>query len=162
MRINFANETIAFQPHNIDFGVHASFRKDELVKRTAQTNHPNIVVDITDGRRVLSQARLTVEQQRQLSLVDNTQQLLPSRLRYYNKQGRFEDLLDYPVVVTETKDGEPLASVTWQNDEGFYYSQTATTSDLVCTIPKSLGRDIRNNKKWHALWVHAIFCCLIM
>lgn len=118
LRINFANETIAFQPHNIDFGVHASFRKDELVKRTAQTNHPNIVVDITDGRRVLSQARLTVEQQRQLSLVDNTQQLLPSRLRYYNKQGRFEDLLDYPVVVTETKDGEPMASVTWQNDEG--------------------------------------------
>lgn len=123
LSMSAATGDIEFQPHNIDFGPYASFEKDDVLKRLAENNDPNPIVDITDKRRNPENIKLTVKQELPFKLAGAGEPVyLPSKLRYYSAPNDFKTLetgaAANEVTIAEAKKDEHLKPVIWQENNG--------------------------------------------
>jgi len=126
--LNFTTGKITLDPSNISFGSHLQQAGSELFDRTDDTNSPNNVLTVDDGRRNLegkSQIQITstplykeTTDSNGNNVVD-TNQAMNADLRYYNADGTYTSLSDGTAATVENAiSGSPLSSITWAPQEG--------------------------------------------
>jgi len=126
--IKFTTGDITLDPSNISFGSHLQQSGSELLNRTDDTNSPNNVLTVDDGRRDLegkSQIQITstplykeVTDSSGNNVID-TDQVMNSDLRYYDANGTYTSLTNGTTAIVENAiSGSPLSSITWAPQEG--------------------------------------------
>lgn len=126
--LNFTTGKITLDPSNISFGSHLQQAGSELFDRTDDTNSPNNVLTVDDGRRNLegqSQIQITstplykeTTDSNGNNVVD-TNQAMNADLRYYNADGTYTSLSDGAAATVENAiSGSPLSSINWAPQEG--------------------------------------------
>ena len=126
--IKFTTGDITLDPSNISFGSHLQQSGSELLNRTDDTNSPNNVLTVDDGRRDLegkSQIQITstplykeITDSSGNNVID-TDQVMNSDLRYYDANGTYTSLTNGITAIVENAiSGSPLSSITWAPQEG--------------------------------------------
>ncbi|WP_164505125.1 hypothetical protein [Companilactobacillus hulinensis] len=115
MTLNYVTNELNKKVRNIDFGVINSYAKDQVISRTTETNMPNNIIDIEDGRRVKKQVEIYVSQKS--DFVNESGDTLPGCLRFY-ENGKYSDLSKNGQLIAASKENETLSSVGWDENNG--------------------------------------------
>ncbi|WP_125590225.1 hypothetical protein [Companilactobacillus jidongensis] len=113
--LNYVTNVLQKDVRDISYGSINTYAKDEIISRTDDTNQPNNVVSVDDQRRVKEPIKVFVNQEKEF--VNEQGDVLPGCLRLYDN-GKFVELVDQRVKVTETKKDEPLGSIGWNKNNG--------------------------------------------
>lgn len=141
--INYTLDTVTITNANdIDYGTMNSITSKGTISRQSELNLPNNVIDIEDTRRSKTPVTLSVMQESELT--NENSAVLSGHLRYYDN-GKFQDLLNKPTIISETNDNEALNSLGWDKDNGILlymdskFNQAGTyTTRLNWTIQDSV------------------------
>lgn len=110
--LNSANSLISLVAHDWQYQTINMTGKGKLLHRLRM---PENDLDVYDDRINKESTKLYLLQKEPLKSGDN---ILPSEIRYYHKEGNYDILDDKGALVEETAKGETLKSVAWSNDEG--------------------------------------------
>jgi len=110
--LNSANSLVTLVAHNWQYQTINMTGKGKLLHRLRM---PENDLDVYDDRVNKESTKLYLLQKEPLKSGDN---ILPSEIRYYHKDGNYDILDDQGALVEETAKGETLKSVAWSNDEG--------------------------------------------
>lgn len=112
LTMNFADNNISIKAQNWNYGSINSYQNKVLLNREKIVgNH----LEVSDNRREKKALKLYLIQSEPFKSGEN---VLPSEMRYYQKNGNYNVLGDAGTLVSETIDGQSLDPIMWNDDEG--------------------------------------------
>lgn len=112
LTMNFAANSISMKAQDWDYGSINSYNSKVLLDRKkTENNH----LEVTDKRREKKALKLYLAQSNPFKSGEN---VLPSEMRYYQKDGGYSVLDSTGTLVSETIEGQTLGSIMWSDDEG--------------------------------------------
>lgn len=113
--INYAIDSFSTDIADIDYGWVGPSNQNLLQKRPAELNLPNNIVNVDDQRRDKTALKVYVSQV--TDFINDNGETLQAVMRYY-ENGSFTDILNAPVLISETTSGEELNSIGWMEEDG--------------------------------------------
>lgn len=112
LTMNFAANSISMKAQDWDYGSINSYNSKILLDRKKIENDH---LEVTDNRREKKALKLYLAQSNPFKSGEN---VLPSEMRYYQKDGGYSVLDSTGTLVSETIEGQTLGSIMWSDDEG--------------------------------------------